>query len=99
MARQRGAERPADDPLKEELARLAEKYGDLDLLRICLWTVQRYADIGAQRALLKRKGDPAIQCETCRERKVLVEQFERNMKEFSTGRPIGGAPPSEIEEG
>lgn len=97
MAR-RGGERPPDDPLKEEMSRLAEKYGYLEVLRICQWTVQQYADIGARQALIKRRGDPSIQCETCRERKVLVEQFEKNMRGFVTGRPIGGAAPSQSQE-
>lgn len=87
-----------DDPLKAEISKLAKQYGDQEVLRICLWTVQQYAELGARQALVKRNGDPGEQCETCRERKVLTAQFERNMKRFSTGRPLGGAAPSQTEE-
>jgi hypothetical protein len=95
MGAERREKRPTDDPLQEEIGRLAEKYGDQEVLRICLWTVQKYAELGATKALLKRRGDPAITCESCRERAALREQFERNMKRLRTDRPIGGAAPEE----
>jgi hypothetical protein len=80
------------------MTRLAKEYGDQEVLRICLWTIQQYAELGARTALVKRSGDPAEKCDACRERKVLTEQLEKNMKRLSTGRPLGGAAPSQLEE-
>lgn len=94
MAR-RGRERPSDDPLRDAFAELAKEHGDQELLRICLWTIQRYAEIGARRALTTRKGNPEIDCAACREREAAARQLEETLKRVSNGRPIGGAAPTQ----
>lgn len=74
----------------EELRKLAADYGDQELLRACLTVVQKYALLGARKALVDRAGDASIQCETCRERKAQVDQFEKLMKKTTASvRPIG----------
>ena len=95
MTRARGA---AADPLMEEMSRLAKEYGDPELLRVCQVVIGKYATLGASRALMQRKGDKSIDCEACREREAQARQIEETLKRSRTGRPIGGAAPSQIEE-
>lgn len=82
--------RGPDDPLMDELRKLAGQYGDQELLRVCLTVVQKYAELGAQKALVDRRGDKNTACPVCRERKAQLAQLEDTMRRAqASDRPIG----------
>lgn len=94
----RGKERPPDDPLMQEMSRLAKEYGDTEILRVSLLVIQKYADLGARQALTKRQGNPEIACQKCREQEAAAKQLQATLNRCKTTRPIGGGAPSQSEE-
>lgn len=88
---------PIPEDLKADLGGLAKRYGDVALIEAMAESLRTFAVATARRQLAEKKGNPEIECPRCRERDAHARQIEETLKRTTTGRPIGGAAPTQEE--